>query len=114
MEAVAKARFVRGSARKMRQVMDLVRGRNVEEALNVLRFTRKKSALTLEKVVRAAVANAVNIYGDKLADPNDLTIIEAICDEGPMMKRIQARAMGRAYRIRKRTCHLKIVVATEE
>jgi large subunit ribosomal protein L22 len=114
MEAVAKARFVRGSARKMRQVMDLVRGRNVEEALNVLRFTRKKSAITLEKVVRAAVANAVNIYGDKLADPNDLTIIEAICDGGPMMKRIQARAMGRAYRIRKRTCHLKIVVATEE
>ncbi|MCE5250605.1 50S ribosomal protein L22 [bacterium] len=114
MEAVAKAQFVRGSARKMRQVMDLVRGRNVEEAINVLRFTRKKSAFTLEKVVRSAVANAVNIYGDKLHDPNTLTITEALCNDGPMMKRIQARAMGRAYRIRKRTCHVKIVVTSEE
>ena len=114
MEAIAKARFIRGSAHKMRQVVDLVRGKNVEEALNILRFTHKRSALVLEKVVRSAVANVMNIHGDKLRDPNELTIIEAICDEGPMMKRIQPRAMGRAYRIRKRTCHLKIRVASKE
>lgn len=114
MEAIAKARYVQGSARKMRQVMDLVRGKNVEDALNILRFTHKKSAFVLEKVVRSAVANAMNIYGDKLHDPNDLTIVEAVCDDGPMLKRIRARAMGRAFRIRKRTCHMKIVVAAEE
>ena len=114
MQAVAKARFIRGSARKMRLVMDLVRGKNVEEALNILRFTRKKSAAALEKVVRSAVANAQNVYGDKINDPNKLTIPEAMCDDGPMVKRIMARAMGRAYRIRKRTCHMKIVVVAEE
>jgi large subunit ribosomal protein L22 len=98
----------------MRQVVDLVRGKKIEDALNILRFTRKKSALTLEKVVRSAVANAQSIYGDKLHDPNALVIVEAVCDDGPMMKRIMARAMGRAYRIRKRTCHLRIVVKTKE
>ncbi len=114
MEAVAKAKYLRGSARKMRLVLNLVRGKNVEEALNILRFTHKKSAPDLEKVVRCAVANAMNIYGEKLSEPNDLTIVEAICDDGPMQKRIRPRAMGRAYRIRKRSCHLKIVVATED
>jgi len=114
MQAVARARFIRGSARKMRQVMDLVRGKNVEDALNILRFTHKKDAIVLEKIVRSAVANAQNIYGDRIHDPNELSIVEAQCDEGPMQKRIMARAMGRAYRIRKRTCHVKVVVATEE
>ena len=114
MEAVAKARYVRGSARKMRQVMDLVRGKNVEDALNILRFTRKKSALALEKLLRSAVANAMNIYGDKLHDPHDLTITQAVCEDGPMLKRIRARAMGRAFRIRKRTCHMKITVRSVE
>ena len=114
MRAVSKARYLKGSARKMRQVIDLISGRNVEEALNTLRFTHKKSALDLEKVVRSAVANALNLHGDKIHDPNKLMIVEATCDDGPMMKRIRARAMGRAYRIRKRTCHLKIVVEYPE
>ena len=114
MQAVAKVRYQRGSARKMRQVLDIIRGKNVEAALNILRFMHKKSALSLEKVVRSAVANALNVYGDKIHDPNKLTIIEAKCDEGPIMKRIRARAMGRAFRIRKRTYHLKIVVSIEE
>ena len=114
MQAVSKAQYLRGSARKMRQVIDLVRGKNVEEALNTLHFTRKKSAFRLEKVVRSAVANAMNIHGDKIHDPNRLMIIEALCNDGPMMKRIRPRAMGRAYRIRKRTCHLKIVVEYKE
>jgi len=114
MQAVARARFLRGSARKMRQVLDNIRGKNVEAAINILHLTHKKSALDLEKVVRSAVANALNVYGDKISDPNTLTITEARCDEGPIMRRIRARAMGRAYRIRKRTCHLKIVVSAEE
>ncbi len=113
MQAVARARYLRGSARKMRQVIDLIRGRNVEEALNILRFTHKKDALILEKIIRSAVANAQNVYGDKIHDPNELSIIEAHCGDGPIAKRIRARAMGRAFRIRKRTCHVKIVVATE-
>ena len=94
--------------------MDLVRGKKVEEALNILRFTRKKSAASLEKVVRSAVANAQNVHGDKIHDPSVLTIKEAMCDDGPMMKRIMPRALGRAYRIRKRTCHMKIVVESKE
>lgn len=113
MMAVAKARYIRGSARKMRQVIDLIKGRSVEDALNILRFTHKKSAPILEKIVRSAVANAQNIHGDKIHDPNTLRIVEVHCDEGPMLKRIRARAMGRAYRIRKRTCHVKVVVAEE-
>ena len=114
MRAVSRARYLKGSARKMRQVLDLISGRNVEEALNTLRFTHKKSALELEKVVRSAVANALNLHGDKIHDPNKLMIVEATCGDGPMMKRIRARAMGRAFRIRKRTCHLKIVIEYPE
>ena len=114
MQAVARATHLRSSARKMRQVMNLVRGRNVEVALNILRFTHKKNAVTLEKIIRSAVANAQTIHGDKLHDPNELRIVEAQCMDGPIMKRIRARAMGRASRIRKRTCHVKIVVGTEE
>ena len=114
MRAVSRAQYLRGSARKMRQVLDLIRGRNVEEALNTLRFTHKKSALDLEKVVRSSAANALNLHGDKIHDPNKLKIVEATCDSGPMMKRIRPRAMGRAYRIRKRTYHLKIVVEYSE
>jgi len=108
MQAVARVRHLKGSAQKMRQVLALIKGRNI------LRFIHKKSALNLDKVVRSAVANALNIHGDKIHDPNKLTIVEATCDEGPMMKRIRARAMGRAYRIRKRSCHLKIVVEFQE
>jgi len=98
----------------MRLVVDLIRGKKVDEALNTLRFTHKKGALDLEKVVRSAVANAQNLFGDKIHDPSKLTIVEAICNDGPFMKRISARAMGRAYRIRKRTCHLKVVVEAKE
>ena len=114
MQAVAHAKYIRGSARKMRQVMDLVRGKHVGDALNILRFTHKKSAVQLEKIVLSAVANAQNIHGDKIHDPNELTIQEMLCDDGPIIKRIRARAMGRAYRIRKRTCHVKVVVGTDK
>lgn len=112
MQAVAKAKFIKGSARKMRLVVDLIRGKKVEDALNILRFSEKHTANTLEKVVRSAVANAQNIYGDKISDPNSFLIKEVVCDEGPTGKRIRARAMGRAFRIRKRSCHLRVVIDT--
>ena len=86
MQALARGRFVRGSARKMRQVVDLVRGKKVEDALNILRFTHKKSALNLEKVVRSAVANAQSIHGDKLHDPNALVIVR------PCVTRVPSRS----------------------
>ena len=98
----------------MRQVLDNIRRQTVEAAINILHLTHKKSGFGLEKVVRSAVANAINIYGDKISDPNKLTITEARCDEGAIMKRIRPRAMGRAFRIRKRSCHLKIVVSVKE
>ena len=114
MQAVAKARFISGSARKMRLVANLIRGRNVEDALNMLRFMPQKGAPIIEKVVRSAVANAQNVFGDKIHDPNSMKIIEAQCGEGPTAKRIRARARGRAVKIRKRTCHIKVTVAAEE
>ncbi len=114
MQAIAKARFLKGSARKMRQVLDNIRGKNVEAAINILHLTHRRSAIDLEKVVRSAVANALNLHGDKISDPNKLTITDAQCGEGAIMKRIRPRAMGRAYKIRKRSCHLKIVVSVDE
>ena len=94
MQSVARAHYIKGSARKMRQVVDLVRGKNVEEALNIIRFTHKAAALHLEKVVRSAVANAQNEHGDKIHDPNTLKIVEAKCDEGPTAKRIRGAGHG--------------------
>ena len=113
MEAIAKARHVRQSARKVRQVLDLVRGKQVEEALNTLHFSPKKAARVIEKTLHSAVANAVNREGSNV-DADKLGIKSAFCDEGPTMRRYRARAMGRASIIRKRTSHLTIVVAEEE
>jgi len=113
MEAVAKARHVRQSARKVRQILGLVRGKQVEDALNTLHFSPKKAAKIIEKTVRSAVANAVNREGSSV-DADDLFIKEAFCDEGPTMRRYRARAQGRATIIRKRTSHLTIIVAEKE
>ncbi len=113
MEAIAKARHVRQSARKVRQVLDLVRGKQVEDAMNALHFSPKKAARVIEKTVRSAVANAVNREGSEV-DADQLYISEAFCDEGPTMRRYRARAMGRASIIRKRTSHLTIVVTEKK
>jgi len=109
MEAVAKAKHIHQSARKVRQVLDEVRGRNVEDAMNKLHFSPKKAARVIEKTVRSAVANALNREGSDV-DADKLFIKEAFCDEGPTQRRFRARAMGRATIIRKRTSHLTIVV----
>ena len=113
MDAVAKARHIHQSARKVRQVLNEVRGKQVENAMNKLHFTPKKAARIIEKTLRSAVANAVNREGSDV-DADKLFIKEAFCDEGPTMRRFRPRAMGRATIIRKRTSHLTIVVAEKE
>ena len=112
MDATAKAKFVGIPARKMRQVVDIIRGKSVEDALNILHLLQKGAAITVEKTLHSAVANALNIHGDTIKDPTDLYVTEADVNEGPTLKRIRIRAMGRATPIRKRTCHLRIVVGT--
>ncbi|GAB7023641.1 50S ribosomal protein L22 [Salidesulfovibrio brasiliensis] len=107
MEAKAVAKFIRVSPRKTRIVAETVKGKPVEDALNILRFTPKKPARILSKVLYSAIANAEQKPG---VDVDALVIDKIIVNEGPTWKRIQPRAMGRAYRIRKRTSHITIVV----
>ncbi len=113
MDAIAKARHIHQSARKVRQVLNEVRGKQVELAMNKLHFTPKKAAKIIEKTLRSAVANAVNREGSEV-DADKLFVKEAFVDEGPTMRRFRPRAMGRATIIRKRTSHLTIVVAEKE
>jgi large subunit ribosomal protein L22 len=112
MEAIAKARYVRISPRKTRQVMDLVRGKDVNEAYAILRATPRKASRLIEKTLRSAVANALNKEEAAELDVDALSIVRATVDEGPMMKRYRPRAMGRASRVRHRTSHITIVVGT--
>ncbi|MFQ6092142.1 MAG: 50S ribosomal protein L22 [bacterium] len=114
MEYRAKARYVRISPRKMRQVADLVRGKDVEEALNILHFTLKAASTHVEKTIRSAAANAVNMAGSTRVKVEDLYIKEVQVDGGPSLKRFRPRAMGRAARILKRTSHLSVVLAERQ
>jgi len=107
MEAKAVAKYIRVSPRKTRLVADNIKGKGVEDALNILRFTPKKSAQILSKVLYSAISNAEQMPG---VDVDSLIVDAVIVNEGPTWKRIQPRAMGRAYRIRKRTSHITIVV----
>jgi large subunit ribosomal protein L22 len=110
MQAVAKLRYARLSPQKGRLVADQIRGMPVEKALDTLTFSNKKAADLIKKVLDSAIANAENNEG---ADIDELKV-KAICvDEGPVMKRIQARAKGRANRIMKRTSHITVTVADE-
>jgi len=114
MEARAIARYVRMSPRKARRVVDLVRGKEVDAAINILHFTRKRAALPVEKALRSAVANMLNNPGSKKANPEDLYVKTVFVDGGYTLKRFRAGSMGRASRIRKRTCHITVVVADYE
>jgi large subunit ribosomal protein L22 len=107
----AEARYVRCSARKARVVLDHVRGRSVPEARTILAFTPRAAARDIEKVLSSAVANAEANHG---LDGDRLVIESAYADEGPTLKRWRARARGRVNRIRKRTCHITIVVRQHE
>ncbi len=99
------------SARKARVVLDNVRGRTVPEARTVLAFTPRAAAREIDRVLASAVANAESAHG---LDGDELVVLEAYADEGPTLKRIRARARGRANRIFKRTCHITVVVAPSE
>jgi large subunit ribosomal protein L22 len=111
MEARAVARYVRVSPRKARLVVDLVRGKSADEAANILRFTDKGVAEVVGKVLASAVANAEHNLKVK---PETLFVSEAFVNEGPTLNRIQARAMGRAFRIRKRSSHITVIVKQRE
>ena len=111
MEATATLRYLKASPQKVRLVADLVRGKKVEEALNILRFTRKAVAKDLEKLLRSAVANAENKEAN--ADVDELVVSKIYVNEGPREKRIQPAPMGRAYRIQKRKAHVTVHVSDE-
>ncbi|HPC84963.1 MAG TPA: 50S ribosomal protein L22 [Smithellaceae bacterium] len=107
MEAKAVAKYIRMSPQKVRLVVDLVRGKTVQEARNILRYTRKYSAGIVAKVLQSAVANAAQ---NPNIDENTLYVKEIFVDQGPSLKRWRARAQGRAAGIKKRTSHITVVV----
>ena len=111
MEAKAVAKYVRVSPRKARVVIDQVRGKDVVRAREILRFSERAIAETIEKVLNSAVANAENNHG---MSTDNLVVKAAFVDEGPTFKRILSRAKGSAARIRKRTSHITIIVAPKE
>jgi large subunit ribosomal protein L22 len=111
MTATATAKFVRVSPRKVRLVADLVRGKDVAQARTVLAFSTKNAAGVVNKVIGSAVANAENNH-DMSAD--ELFISSIYVNGGPTLKRIRPRAMGRAFHIRKRTCHVTVELATRK
>lgn len=110
-QAKAIARYVRISPRKVRQVVDLVRGKKVSDALAILQFTPKGATEPVTKVLQSAVANAEHNYE---MDADALFVKEIYVDEGPTLKRIKPRAMGRADQIRKRTSHITVVVGEKK
>src|SRR4030081_842574 len=106
----AQAKYVHATARKARLITDLIRGRSVPEARTILAFSQRAVAKDVEKVLRSAVANAES-RPDLHWNGDDLIITTAYVDEGPTLKRWRARARGRVARIRKRTCHITLVLA---
>ncbi|OIJ21623.1 50S ribosomal protein L22 [Anaerobacillus alkalidiazotrophicus] len=111
MQAKAVAKQVRIAPRKVRLVIDLIRGKQVGEAVAILRHTPKAASPVVEKVLNSAIANAEHNYE---MDVNNLVISEAFVDEGVTLKRFRPRAMGRASRINKRTSHITIVVSEKK
>jgi large subunit ribosomal protein L22 len=112
MEAVARARYIRVTPMKARRVVDLIRGKDAQEAQAVLRFAPQSASVPVGKVLDSAIANAAHNYDH--TDIDDLYVKEAYVDEGPTLKRFRPRAQGRAYRIRKRTSHITVVVSSKE
>ena len=105
LEATATLRFARISARKVKIVADLIRGKNVDEALAIVKFTPKASSEVIEKLLKSAIANAENNHG---MNRGSLVVSEIYANQGPTLKRIRPAAKGSATRIRKRTSHITI------
>ena len=114
MEALAINRYIATSPRKMRLVIDLIRGKSVDEALHILHFSPKHASKIAEKVLRSAVSNLQNKDGSGRLEAEEMIVKEAFVDCGMVMKRISPAPMGRAYRIRKRSNHVTIVVASKK
>ena len=115
MEAKAKVRYLRVTPQKARRIVDVVRGRGAEDAVDVLRFAPQAAAEPVRKVLESAIANArvaADRDGERF-DAGDLRVLQAYVDEGPTMKRFRPRAQGRAARILKRTSHITVVVGDE-
>jgi len=111
MEVAAKLKFARLSPQKCRLVCDQIRGLKIDRALDILRFSRKRSAAVLKKVLDSAIANAEHNNG---ADIDELKVVKVFADQGPTYKRTQAKAKGRGSRILKPTCHITVVLSDEE
>ena len=111
MEAVSKLRNIPMSARKMRLVVDIIRGKDVDQALDILKYTKKEAAVWVEKALLSAISNWENKNsGAADADPDSLFVKEIFSDQGSMLKRFRPAPHGRAHRIRKHTNHVTIVV----
>lgn len=109
MEAVAKMRYFRVSPYKARLVIDMIRGKGVDQAMQILEFTRKHVATAIKETLKAAIANAENNFG---LDVDTLVVSKAFVDQGPVIKRFRPRARGRSNRILKRTSHITVAVAS--
>ncbi|AAZ40837.1 50S ribosomal subunit protein L22 [Candidatus Blochmanniella pennsylvanica str. BPEN] len=108
MRTISRCRYIRSSAQKLRLVVNTIRGKKVSQALDILKYTNKKSAELVKKTLESAIANAE--HNDN-SDINNLKIIKIFVDSGPIIKRIMPRAKGRSDKIMKRTSHLTIVVS---
>jgi large subunit ribosomal protein L22 len=113
MEFRAQARFMRVSPQKARLVLNLIKGRKVEDALNTLAFTKKRVSATVEKLLRSAIENANYLSSEKGVDVDvdQLYVKQAVANDGPRMKRIRPAPMGRAYRYVRRISHIELVLA---
>ena len=113
MEARATSRYNRQSARKIRKVLNQIRGSEVNSAIDYLHFSPEKASIVIEKTIRSAIANLMQIEGNNDLDPDTFKIKEAYANQGPVMKRFRAASMGRASRLRRPSSHLTIVITTE-
>ena len=117
LEVKATAKYVRTSAQKAGLVMDLIRGKKASEALSILRFTKKSVARDIEKALRSAIANAVNVADKnqkRRLDEDDLVVSACYANQGPSQKRVRPAPMGRAYQTLKRTAHITVHVSERE
>src|SRR5438105_11644457 len=116
MEFRAEARYMRVSPQKARLVLDLIKGRRVEDALNTLAFTKKRVAETVEKLLRSALENANYLSTEKGldVDVDNLYVLRAVANDGPRMKRIRPAPMGRAYRYQRRMAHIEIALEEKQ
>jgi large subunit ribosomal protein L22 len=114
MEAKALSKYIRMSPRKVRKVADMVRGKSVDEAINLLHFVPKRASDPVEKVLRSAVANALSREEGSKLDPDSFFVKTIWVNQGPTMRRYNPGPMGRASIIRKRSCHVGVVVSDQK